>query len=237
MSFFRFSLNLYSIVVRGTGFFGLLLCLTASSAVWSQGEQDSLPSDAVYKYKDDEGNTHIGQSIPPQFVKQGYVITDRYGQVLREVERALSKEEIKAMLDQETASERSVRLARERRQKDLLLLKTFSSAEDAERARDRKLAALDVIIDITKGNILRLEIEYENHQKQAAQYERMGNSVPPEIFVELEDLQGQMDEAFQFVKVKEDEKEAVRLDYEADIDRLNQLRGVTPKKIKKQDGG
>lgn len=178
----------------------------------------------LYRYYDDEGSMNMGAHIPPKFIRNGFEMIDRYGQVVHKVERALSDEE-KANLEAEQLEELARENSRkERREKDLLLLKTFSNPEDAERARDRKIAAIDVIIDITKGNLSRLESEFENEQLVAAGYEREGQAIPEEVFQRLDFLQQQIDDALAFVQKKEQEKDAVREDYAGDIIRLKELR-------------
>jgi hypothetical protein len=204
-------------------FLATLFTPIATHDCYAADQRKQRPAGALYRYRDKDGGTHIGQTIPPQNVKYGYEVIDRYGQVIETVERALSEQGRKALESSKQEAQRLAVSKREQAEKDALLLKTFSSAADAERARDRKLAALDVIIDITKGNILRLQVEYENKEKEAAGYERVGKEPPAEILEELEKIQVQIDTAFQFVKSKEDEKKSVTQEYEGDILRLREL--------------
>lgn len=201
------------------------LALTAIMACFAlpasaQKEDYSIPKNAIYHYFDKDGNRQMGRYVPPENVRYGYRVVDGFGREIMRVDRALTEEEQSSLKEQRAAE----RLAKEKRQRDQMLLRTFSTAEDATRARDRKLAALDVIVDITRGNILQLQSEYEEHQSTAVKQERAGRAVPEEIVQRLEELKDQITEAFQFVKLKENEKAAVRQDYDEDIQRLKELR-------------
>ena len=112
--------------------------------------------DTLYRYRDEKGRVVMANQIPPEYVKFGYSILNRHGQVIKEVPRAPTEEELRAMKAAGTVKAEVEAQKRRQQAEDAQLLRTFSSAEDAERAMERKLAALDVIIDITKGNISRL---------------------------------------------------------------------------------
>ena len=65
-------------------FIPLLLSLLLCSLAFAQ---------PVYRWVDDEGETHYGHSVPPEFKDRGYERLGPDGQVLQRVERALTDEE------------------------------------------------------------------------------------------------------------------------------------------------
>ena len=103
--------------------------------VWSAGFS--------YRYRDNTGITHIGYSIPPQFVENGYEMLNDQGRV------------VEVVLPKKVLDERSKELLREaeirhqtemQRSKDEALLRFYSSIEDLERVRERKLLEFDNFI-------------------------------------------------------------------------------------------
>jgi hypothetical protein len=195
------------------------LCLLLSTSLIHQ----SWASDYFYRYKDDSGTIVINQSIPPQYIKNGYSILKKTGIVLKVVPPAISDEE-------KEARNRIARQEKEEQKRhqiqaasDNTLLRTFSRPEDAQRARDRKLAALDVLIDITKGNMHRLRMQYDSHERKAAALERSGSAVPEKIMNNLAELNRQIKEAEQFIKDKKEEKTKVTSTYAGYIKRLSEL--------------
>jgi len=181
-------------------------------SVWSAGFS--------YRYRDDAGITHIGYSIPPQFVENGYEMLNEQGRV------------VEVVLPKKVLDERSKELLREaeirhqtemQRSKDEALLRFYSSIEDVERVRERKLLEFDNFMDIQKANILSYKKKVANLQAQAAELERTNRAIPKEILDTLKTLEEKISDAEQAIELKKKEKEQVRQAFEQDIKRLGYL--------------
>ena len=198
----------------------LALCMAMfsvlSSAVYAEAGK-------LYRYNDAQGRVVLNDRIPPELIFKGYSILNRHGQVIKVVPRELTEEEI--TLRDGSKGERKQRALRASQQKkaDQRLLTIFSNPEDAERARDRKFEALDVIISINKGNILRLRSEYDVTQEQAAIQERAGKEVAEHLLEKIERFERQIDKLEETNAEKEKEKVVVRESYARDIERLKIL--------------
>ena len=186
---------------------------------------ESSAGDYLYRYKDLKGTVVIDQSIPPDKVSLGYTILNQNGTVYKVIPAAMTIEE-RMQRDIVEAENADIRAEEKRRTtNDEQLLRSFSRAEDAERARERKIAALDVIIDITNGNMIRLRSKYENDESRAAALERTGITVPPTVLENLSSLNRQIEESEQFVKEKEIEKIEVHKVFDQYVVRLRELTG------------
>lgn len=172
-----------------------------------------------YRYENDEGRKVMTQTLPPEVVSRGYEILNERGTVIQVVPRALTKEELAAQAEEE----RQKRLDAEQLERDKQLLAIFSSPKDAERARDRKLEAIDVYINVTKGNISKLRSEYDTAQAQAAAKERSGEQVPDYLVSKMDSFGRQIRRAEESIAEKEQEKVSIRDEYQQDIDRLKYL--------------
>mgnify|MGYP000482806745 CR=1 FL=1 len=195
----------------GIAMFGLL-----SSAV-------SAEPGRLYRYNDAQGRVVLNDRIPPELISKGYSILNRHGQVVKVVPRELTEEEI--TLRDGSKGERKQRALREAQQEkaDQRLLTIFSNPEDAERARERKIEALDVIISINKSNIVRLRSEYDITQEQAAVQERAGKPVAEHLLEKVERFERQINKLEETNAAKEKEKLVVRESYAKDIERLKIL--------------
>lgn len=182
---------------------------------WSVQTQAAL----YYRYENDHGQKVITQAMPPQYVHKGYEILNDSGRVIKVVPRALTEAERAALSQQE----RDKRVEAEQLERDRRLLSIFSSPEDAERARERKLEAIDVYINVTRGNINKLQGDYNNAQAQAAQKERAGHAIPEFLVEKMDNLQRQLHEAEDSIVDKKKEKEMIRQEYAKDIERLRYL--------------
>ena len=180
--------------------------------VWSAGFS--------YRYRDNTGITHIGYSIPPQFVENGYEMLNDQGRV------------VEVVLPKKALDERSKELLREaeirhqtemQRSKDEALLRFYSSIEDVERVRERKLLEFDNFMNIQEANILSYKKKVANLQAQAAELERTNRDIPKEILDTLKTLEEKISDAEQAIELKKKEKEQVRQAFEQDIKRLGYL--------------
>ena len=177
---------------------------------WAQA-----PKASFYRYINKLGEQEVGRHVPPDAVAHGYEILDSRMRLIDVVKPAPTKDELAKKLK-----------AQEQAEADELLLQTFSTYEDAVRARDRKLSALDVIVTISEGNILRMNLEYESLAETAASRQRRGQEVPQQILDNMASIERQIQDAHEHIRLKELEKETIIDAYQPDIDRLKQLQGV-----------
>ncbi|KAB0546728.1 DUF4124 domain-containing protein [Pseudomonas argentinensis] len=162
-------------LMRRTLWLGLLLPLWASGA-------------EMYRYTNAQGITVIDrQGVPSEFIAKGYDVLNEQGRVIRVVPPAPTAEEMQKILAD-----------RERAKSDAQLLRLYSSLEDVDRAQARKLAELDGLIGVAKGNLQSVRQQQANLQKQAADQERAGREVPKPL---LDQITSQRDEQ---VRVKKD---------------------------------
>ncbi|HCA26453.1 MAG TPA: hypothetical protein DEP05_02210, partial [Betaproteobacteria bacterium] len=86
----------------------------------------------MYKWVDDKGDVHYGDTIPPQFSSQAASELNQRGIVVKKPGAALTSEQIKA---REAARKQAKAQAR----RDRALLATYVNEQEIDRARDRRL--------------------------------------------------------------------------------------------------
>lgn len=197
--------------------FTFLLVILLSQSLWAAGFS--------YRYRDNAGVTHIGYSIPPQFVENGYEVLNDQGRV------------VEVVLPKKVLDERAKKMLREaedrhkmemQRTKDEALLRFYSSVEDVERVRERKLIEFDNFIGIQRANIISYKKKVANLQAQAANLERTNRKIPKDILDTLETLEEKIGDAEEAIELKKKEKEQVRQAFQEDIKRLSHLLGGNP---------
>jgi len=184
--------------------------------------QDVLAAGFNYRYRDDSGSIHIGYSVPPELVENGYEVLNENGMV---VDVVLPKSVLDARASKMLEEAESLHQKELRASKDEALLRYYSSPEDVERVRERKLQEFQNFIDIQKANTLANRKRLAALQGQAAELERSGQGVPEKILQTLDTLEQKISDAKQAVKRKQEEKDRVWLAFELDIERLNELIG------------
>ncbi|MFZ3154303.1 DUF4124 domain-containing protein [Pseudomonas sp.] len=169
----------------------------------------------LYRYVDDKGTTVLSrQGVPPEHIGKGYEVLNDQGRVIQVIAPAPSAEEMQRILaDKARASS------------DAQLLRLYSTPEDVERARARKLAELDGLIGVARGNLQSVRTQQANLQSQAADHERAGRAVPAHLLAQIENQKAEQ------VRLKRDiqryqaaHKEADS-SFNADRDRLKELLG------------
>lgn len=183
----------------------------------------SLAASRYYRYEDNNGVRVIRDTIPPDMVHKGYDILGSDGRVIKTVPRALTDEELQALEEKKQTRQQMLEEKARQEAADKKLLSIFSSPKDAERARERKIEALDVLISVNRGNIVRLQSEYDQAQQDAATRERSGKAVPEHLIDKMERVQRQITKLQETIDEKEREKQEVRDEYARDIERLKFL--------------
>jgi hypothetical protein len=102
----------------------------------------------MYRWVDEKGQVHYGDSIPPQYANQGHAELSSQGRVVKRVEGAARNEAERQRRDE--AAKRAAqeqRDAQEQRRKDMALLATFSNEKEIDQARDRAAASEQNLLD------------------------------------------------------------------------------------------
>ncbi|KEZ71116.1 keratin [Pseudomonas amygdali pv. tabaci str. ATCC 11528] len=152
---------------------GMLAPLLAQAA--------DAPEARLYRYVDSRGVTVIDtQGVPPDYVAKGYEVLNGRGRVIQVVPPAPTAEQIR----QFEADKRQAAA-------DAQLLSLYSSVDEVDRVKARKLAELDALIGVAQGNIQGLAAQQRNLQGQAADLERAGRPVQQGLVDQLNDLRDQ----------------------------------------------
>ncbi|MGH8434910.1 MAG: DUF4124 domain-containing protein, partial [Pseudomonas sp.] len=135
----------------------------------------------LYRYVDAKGVTVLDRlGVPPEYISKGYEVLNDQGRVVKVVPPAPSVEEMRRQLaDKAQASS------------DAQLLRLYSTVEDVDRAKARKLAELDGVIGAAHGNLQSLRTQQANLQSQAADRERAGQQVPEHLVAQIDNLKAE----------------------------------------------
>jgi hypothetical protein len=169
----------------------------------------------LYRYVDDKGTTVLSrQGVPPEHIGKGYEVLNDQGRVIQVIPPAPSAEEMKLILADKA-----------RARSDAQLLRLYSTPEDVERARARKLAELDGLIGVARGNLQSVRTQQANLQSQAADHERAGRTVPAHLLAQIDSQKAeQVRLKGEILRYQAAHKEADS-SFNAERDRLKELLG------------
>lgn len=169
------------------------------------------------------GGTELKETITPTEARRGYEIVSEHGRVIEVVGPELTADQFAKL----SVEEQQARLEREKQdreaQYDLSLLLKYSSIDDLEAERRRKLGEFDINISILKGNLTVLRENAERQRARAAAIERDGRAVPEKLQQHIVEIEAEMTETLTSITARENEKSAVGEHYDADAARLSGL--------------
>ncbi|RRW32777.1 DUF4124 domain-containing protein [Ectopseudomonas oleovorans] len=174
----------------------------------------------LYRYVDDKGVTVLSrQGVPPEFIGKGYEVLNDQGRVLRVIPPAPTPEEFARMqADKARASS------------DAQLLRLYTNLDDVDRARERKLAELDSVTSVARGNLQSVRTQQANLQSQAADHERAGRQVPEHLLAQINNLKEEQQRLQRDIARYKEIRTQAEAGFAADRARLAELFGEPQRK-------
>ncbi len=169
----------------------------------------------LYRYVDAKGVTVLDRlGVPPEYISKGYEVLNDQGRVVKVVPPAPSVEEMRRQLaDKARASS------------DAQLLRLYSTVEDVDRAKARKLAELDGVIGAAHGNLQSLRTQQASLQSQAADRERAGQQVPEHLVAQIDNLKAEQAGLQKDIQRYREGRKQAEASFTADRTRLLELIG------------
>ena len=192
---------------------GLILLSPAAFAA------DKTKAQTWYRYYDAKGLPTLSDQISETHIRRGYQILNGQMQVIRQIP---AFDEVAYQNDK---SKRDA--AFKQQQEDARILRLYSSAYDAELARNRKTDALETSIGYNSIQLMRLKRFREDNVEMAAEMERSGKAVPAKITSQIALYDQQIAAVQALIAGERSEIDKVRATYAPIIARLTELESST----------
>jgi hypothetical protein len=178
---------------------------------------------ATYKWVDEKGVTHYGDTIPPEYrdranteINQGGVVIKRNGAITPEMLKA--KEEELSKKQQEAEVKR----------RDALLIKTYSSVQEIDLARDRNLQQVEQVIKDMASRLNAVQADLDAIRKQAEDYTRANTPAPNQLKSDIAVMEQNKRDLEIALSQKRKEADDIRARFEAEKKRYIELTQDTP---------
>ena len=113
----------------------------------------SLAHADIYKWKDAQGVTHYGDTMPPQAAGRATIEMNKKGNIVKETAAAPTSAE-RATQDAEQAKQKKdLQTQTEQKRHDSALLNTYTSPAEIDLARDRSLEQYKLVINGTNARL------------------------------------------------------------------------------------
>jgi hypothetical protein len=195
-----------------------MLCLCAVSAT-SRADGATL-----YKWVDDQGVVHYGDSIPPQYAQKESTTLNNEGVAIGHTAATKSPAELAAEADAEQQAARQ-------KQHDTFLLTTYTSVKDIEELRDERVSQVKAQRVATEQYIASLSERLAALQARAQMFKpystradahRMPDDLAEQMVHTINDIRSQR----AALNTGKEEESKTAAQFQADIDRYKELRAA-----------
>ena len=188
------------------------------------GATFSLPAAAkMYKWIDDAGTTHYGESIPPEYANKDRVEMDQ-GRVMKKVE-VMSPEDRLAKKEAAAKKLENDKIILEQKRHDETLTNTYSNSDEVDLARKRNLQQVEAQITNNKSQLKIAKDSLLSLQQEAAKSTQANKPVPVSLQEEMQQSQTQVAKLQKNLDKSLAEKAVVEARFDADKARYIELTG------------
>ena len=202
----------------------LLLALACACAAGSAAAQDD--KGVAYRWVDEHGVVHYGDSVPPKYARDRRDILNSQGVEVGHLDAAKTPGQLAA-----EAKQRQRLVAQ--KQRDYFLLSTYTSVKDIESLRDERLGQIEAQQTAAQQYVDSLQSRLSSLQRRARDYkpyssranaQRMPDDLAQELVHTLNEVHLQ-DQAQHARRLQEAQ---VRAQFQSDIERFEELKAAPP---------
>ena len=206
--------------------FSINSCLTGMAMLCISTQ---VMSGTLYKWIDENGNIRYSDRLPPNQVKRKHQQLNSQGVVVTTQEAAKTREtlaaEAEAKKKNDAKMSEEARLKKIQDNKDMVLLLTFSSENELSQVKDDRLEVLNSVIRLinksittTQAKLARLETHANNT------YTLKSKDIPGGLAQNIEHLTRKIENRDAQLRVKQQEKNKIDMQYEVDLARYRYLK-------------
>lgn len=177
---------------------------TSSAPVLAQASNKMF-----YRYTTNDGRKVVSQTIPPQYVRNGYELLTIGGEIVKVVPPAPPEADAERIANERKA-------AKEQARRDVELRRTYSSVDDIDSAKTRNLQELQNTINILQANLTSVKSQLKAQEAHAASVERSGKTLTNDILKNISTLRTEDKELDIQIKQRETEYQHSADRYEQD---------------------
>ncbi|MDD5301414.1 MAG: DUF4124 domain-containing protein [Gallionella sp.] len=178
----------------------------------------------MYKWVDDKGTTHYGETIPPEYANKDRSELGKSGRVIEKKE-VLTPEERRANEQAGIKKRADEEAALEQKRRDKALVNTYSNEKEIDLARNRNLQQVEARIDSINSQLKMANNNLLAFQKEADALAKAGKKIHPSLQEDLKESQERLAKLQQDLEKAKAEKATLDARYDADKARYKELTG------------
>ena len=198
-----------------------LACVTGSALA-----QNSDKGAVAYRWVDEHGVVHYGDTIPPKYARDSRQILNSQGVEIGHVDAEKTPAQLAA-----EAKKRERYVAQ--KQHDYFLLSTYTSVKDIESLRDERLSQIEAQQTAAQQYVQSLQSRLTSLQTRAQGYKPYSAKanaprMPDDLAQELVHTSNEVRLQDQAMQARSAQEAQVRAQFQSDIERFEQLKSAPP---------
>jgi hypothetical protein len=178
----------------------------------------------LYKWVDNNGVTHYGEVIPPEYANKDRDTLNKAGLLNKRPEKIdPAAEHAKEEAEQKRNIEKQAEIEQKRR--DSTLLNTYSNEKEIDMARERSLVLINARIDSNKMLIKSTQTTLDELNKEAESRNKTGKKIPVSLTRDISQAQSRFDRYTTELAKSEKELDDVRARFDNDKMLYRKLKG------------
>jgi hypothetical protein len=178
----------------------------------------------LYKWVDEQGVTHYGDRVPPEYATQERHVINSQGVEINRLEAQKTPEALAAEDQKRAEVEQS-------KNRDRNLLNTYASVQEIERLRDQRVTLLTDQIKVTSqflellnGKLKKLRVSSMRFKPYSGEPNAM--AMPDQIAEDLVRVGNDIRTQEQNLREKRSEETTMSRQFASDIERFKELKGI-----------
>ncbi len=183
---------------------------------------------ATYRWVDDDGVIHYGDSIPPEYAEKPKQVLNEQGVAVQHLEGKKTAEELEA----ERVAEELRQKQELQRRADMALLATYVNVSEIEMHRDRRIELFQAQARVTELYLRNLRNRLDKLRSEVGRYKPYSSdpdatTVDPSLVEEINETEGAIARHEGNLLKYQSEEEKIKKRFEIDINRFMALKGLT----------
>jgi Domain of unknown function (DUF4124) len=180
----------------------------------------------TYKWVDEHGHVHYGDTIPPEYARNSKQILNSEGVQVGQIDAEKTPQQL--------AAEQHAQARREAQQQhDYFLLSTYTSVKDIESLRDERLAQIAAQQSAAQQYVQSLQSRLSSLQSRAQQFKPYSTRpnaarMPDDLAQELVQTLSEVHLQDQAIDARTQQEAQVRSQFQSDIERFEALKASPP---------
>lgn len=204
-----------------------IVLLTASALFLLPGMLLAEPGQKVYRWVDDQGEVHFGDSVPAKYAEVEKQVVNEHGVTVDVLQGKKTEEELAA---ERRAEDKRMELEL-RRRKDQALLATYLSIDEIVMHRDRRVELFQAQVRVTELYLRNLQKRLASLEQEAARYHPYNENpnaemIDPALALDIASTRETIERHKQNLQRFQENEQEIVARFDGDIDRFKSLKGI-----------